>query len=174
MGKGVGDLRSAVVTLQPWFVSAKSQDDADRREAHLSELVSAVTEASKEYGVDPYLAISIARRESSLFPRVGRGIVLGKNGDTGYFQILPRGEAVHVCGVCDDLKLPQCNARVALCYMTHLKKRCGSDPWVWMAAYRYGRCPDRDEARDMPEIRLTRRFLGEIVGAARCQALWPE
>lgn len=170
----VQDLRGAVVALQPWYTAARSKADAGRREEYLAELVDAVEGASAEFGIDQYMAIVVARRESSLFPRIGHGIVLGAKGDTGYFQILPRSEAMAVCRVCDDLKAPECNARVALCYMVHLKKRCGDDPWVWMSAYRTGGCPGGSEARKMPEIRMTRRFLCDILGPARCQERWPE
>jgi hypothetical protein len=158
------EVRAAAHKLQPWY-AVRSMP---WRAAHLDKLSRAVCAASAETGVSPLLAIAVARRESSLLPRVGLGKKVGSRGEQGYFQVLPGSPAARL-GACDQTE-PACNALSALRYMRALQTRCGEDPWVWVGAYGAGHCPTPLEARRWGVVRVARRFYCEV---ADCDTGWP-
>jgi len=164
----------AAQALQPWFYQANTVEGQGRRAALLVDLTRAVCISSAAFDIDPLLALSVARRESSLLPRVGLGQQNGLRGERGYFQVMPDGAAERYRpNVCSQHE-PKCNAMTALGFMAELRDNvCQSDdPWIWLGAYGRGRCPDAQEARAWDELRLARRFLCDIT--EDCNDIWPE
>jgi hypothetical protein len=164
----------AAQTLQPWFYNANTIEGQERRSAHLVDLTRAVCISSRAFDIDPLLSLAVARRESSLLPRVGRGEQNGARGERGYFQVMPDGAAERFRPTECSQHEPKCNAMTAMGFMADLRDNvCQSaDPWVWLGAYGRGRCPSPDEARTWSELHLARRFLCEVT--EDCASIWPE
>lgn len=166
-------IADAILTLQPWFTRAKTDTQRRSRRQHVDHIVRAISSASKTHDIDPLLSVAIAFRESSLLPEVGLGARTGAHGDVGYFQVLPNSAAQRLCGTCEDLADPMCNAHVALCYMKRVRDHCGSDnPWVWVGGYGRSRCPrSLREARSWGEVRRARSLFCKVHRS--CDQVWP-
>lgn len=159
-------MTAAVIKLQPYIYGGAEEE--------ARSLASVIHDAAMDNGVDPWVALAVARRESSLHPRVGLGQVTGSLGELGYFQVFPGGAAERMCGQGCDQADPGCNARTATCWMAHVREQCGDDPWSYVGAYGRRRCPrNTAEARRWPEVRRAREFLCEAMGAS-CDTTWPE
>ena len=167
-------VEAAVLQLQPWYSRAKTERVRVSRRGHLDRLVEAITVASKTNRIDPLLSVAVAFRESSLMPVVGLGSLRGRHGDLGYFQILPGGAAIRVCGTCQDLDEPMCNALVATCYMRRVQEHCKStNPWIWLGGYGRSRCASSlHEARQWGEVRRARSLYCKV--REDCATYWPE
>jgi hypothetical protein len=166
-------VHSSIQSLQPWYYRTSDLIALSRRNEQLFKLTNAICNESSKTGVNSLIAVSIAFRESSLHPNVGKGIKNGLRGERGYFQIMPNGTAESFApGDCSQHD-PDCNATTAFGFMRHLKSICGDDPWVWVAAYggRGDPCPTREEAREYPEVRVARSYLCKI---GDCDSIWPE
>ena len=165
---------SSVQKLQPLYYRGPIVT-LSRRSKNLTALTEAVCEAASETGIDPLIAISIARRESSLLPFVGLGKKNGFRGERGYFQVMPDGYAENTFapGDCSQ-HVPRCNAITAFRYMAFQRDRCegGSDPWVWVEAYGTGSCHSPAKSRESANARLARAFYCDIV--PECSESWPE
>ena len=153
-------ITAGVVALQPWY-EARPRDAA--------RIARIIDEAATSNGIDPWLAVAIARRESSLL----QGQV-GSLGEQGMFQVMPRSAALRVCRRGCSIDQPRCNAEVAMCFLAHVREICGSDDtWVWVGAYGMSRCPTPREARSMVSTRRARAFLVDLVGEERAAESWP-
>jgi len=159
-------LTAGVIKLQPYLYGEGSPE--------ARRLAALIRRQAEAHQVSPWLALAVARRESSLHPRVGRGHQVGTLGEVGYFQVIPGGAAERTCGRGCDQAEPECNARTAMCWLAHSRTECGTDPWVYVGAYGRRRCPrNAAEARRWPEVRRARGFLCEAMGAS-CVTTWPE
>lgn len=159
-------LTAAVVELQPWY---------RRRPNRARRLADIIYTAAREHGVDPWIALSMAYRESSLAPNVGRGDRLGALGEEGYFQVMPSSYPRRVCGQGRDMGQPRANADTAMCYVAHVREVCESDdPWVYVAAYGMRGCPSPERARRLPSPRRRRETLCDVVGDTECDSIWPQ
>lgn len=156
-------LAEAVVRLQPRRFSPG--DPAAR------QIAGMVRDAARRFGQDPYVALAIARRESSFDPRVGNGEIVGGLGERGFFQIYPDGAAEKLCGGCDQAE-PVCNAHTAMCWLSLRREECGESPWVYVGAYGRRKCPKRWEARGWREVRRARMFFCLAMGQG-CEDYWP-
>ena len=162
--------------LQPWYRRAKTQGEVEYRGKMLKELTRSLIAAWEETGVDPFIGLAIARRESSLRPRVGHGKILGSRGEQGYFQVMPGGviERQYAPDDCQDMTDPLCNARTAFRAMKGIQDRCpGSSPWVWVGVYGRGHsgCPLESNVKQWHEVLLARSYYCTIV--EDCDATWP-
>lgn len=167
-----GRVQAAALKLQPWYAGSTDSRTLSLRLRHLDDVTRAICAASAETGIDPVLAVAVARRESSLLPLVGLGTKNGSRGERGYFQILPNGAAERFSPDACSQHDPYCNASTALRYMAFLQNRCGStDPWVWVGAYGSDHCPTAVESRSWRVVQLARSFYCDI---ADCSSLWPE
>jgi soluble lytic murein transglycosylase-like protein len=159
-------LTEAVVELQPWY---RKRGRSARR------LADIIYTAAREHGVDPFLALSMAYRESSLLPSVGRGERVGALGEEGYFQVMPSSYPRRVCGEGRNMGQPRANADTAMCYVAHVREVCEShDPWVYVAAYGMRGCPSPERARQLPSPRRRRETLCTVVGDTECDTIWPQ
>lgn len=162
---------SASQTLQPWYKTGPLTTLATRAQ-HLKTLTAAICKASNETGINPLIALAVARRESSLLPMVGLGEKNGARGERGYFQILPRGPAEQFAPDHCDQYDPLCNAMTAMRYMVHVQTVCNThDPWVWIGAYGTSKCPSSRDAREWMGLKAARHFLCEVDD--NCDETWP-
>lgn len=152
-------LVEAIIKLQPSY--------ADRRH-RARRLAEIIREPAAEYGINPFIALAIAMKESSLLPNR-----MGALGEEGYWQVMPRGYARRVCSGGCEPSSPRCNARTAICYMDHVRSLCGDSPWVWVNAYGMRRCPREAETRAMRPSRRARGFLVATVGEEEADQIWP-
>jgi len=162
----------AAQTLQPWFTTGVGTARTVRAN-QLTTLTKAICTATDETGINPLLALAIARRESSLLPLIGLGKRDGARGERGYFQVLPRGPAEKFAPPGCSQHDPECNATTALRYLKHVRTVCGhpDDPWVWIGAYGTSRCPSPTEARTWIGLKVARRFLCDV--DKNCDVTWP-
>jgi hypothetical protein len=98
-------MTAAVIKLQPYIYGGAEEE--------ARSLASVIHGAATVNGVDPLVALAVARRESSLNLWVGLGRVTGITGALGYFQVIPRWAAERTCGCGCDQADPECNAAVA-------------------------------------------------------------
>jgi hypothetical protein len=156
----------SVLEIEPYF---RGREGAVRR------IVSVIFEAASEHGINPWIALSMAYRESSLLPSVGSGRRRGALGEVGYFQIMPGGYAIHVCGSGRSMTSARANADTAMCYLAHIREVCESDdPSVYVAAYGMRNCPtDATTAMRLPRARRARSILCQMAGEERCNVIWP-
>jgi soluble lytic murein transglycosylase-like protein len=156
------ELRNLVGKLQPWFASRPMQS---RRIADI------VYTAATEHGVDPYIALVYASRESGF-----RAGARGALNEHGVFQVMPNGHARRTCDPEHrDLGQPRVNADVAMCYYAHLTELCETDdPSVITAAYGTGRCMEPEAARRLACVQRKRAELVKAIGAERAATIWPE
>jgi hypothetical protein len=167
-----GAVRNGISRLQPWFLGGSSAREVRSRQTRRNEIADAILRAADQHGFDSRIAVAMARRESSLMPSIGTGRRNGSRGEMGYFQIMPNGFAQGVCGRgCDQYDV-DCNARTAMCYLDHCRRRCGNDPWLYVGGYGRSRCPrNRAEAATWPEVQKARSFLCEAY--ENCSEIWP-
>lgn len=158
-------LTEAMVRLQPGRFEA-GDPEAKR-------IAGIVRDAALRFGQDPYVALAIARRESSFDPRVEDGRIVGSLGERGFFQVYPNGAAEKTCGGCDQTD-PTCNAHTAMCWLSLRRQECGESPWVYVGAYGRKKCPKRWEARGWREVRRARMFFCLALGPDQdCGEAWP-
>ena len=159
------EMADQIQVWQPWY-SAR-----DYRREHAVFLAKAFHGAAKTHGIDPWLALAIARRESSLDPNVGNGKRCGSRGEQGYFQIMPRGAALKACGKQRNMFDVGANADTAMCYLKLMQDHCPGSTWRWVAAYGWRRCPSEREAREDRATKLAREFYCQAVRG--CDRTWP-
>lgn len=102
-------------------------------------IIESIIKEAKLAGVDPYLAVAIARTESSLNPNA-----IGKHGEIGLFQLRPEYH---------DIKHASANTRIkiAMKYLAYLKTRCYSKYGnAWFICYNTG--PNRSHVIQDPEM----------------------
>lgn len=158
--------------LQPWYYIAKNPRVQLRREKEFGRLVSYIHDASIKNQIDPRIAVVVGFRESSLLP--SSQVKTGSRGERGYFQVMPGGLAIRVCGDGCNQKTPECNANTALCYLSYCRDMCGESPWQYVGGYGRSRCPESvTEARTWPEVRRARRLLCRAYGDWVCDEVWP-
>ena len=93
-------------------------------------ILSSIILYSQLFGIDPRLAISVARVESRM-----NSNAVGSLGEIGLFQVRP--EYVDVSK--DDLYNPTTNIITALKIMTDVKKRCKyKSNFTWLVCYNRG------------------------------------
>lgn len=96
-----------------------------------SLIIAFITYYANVYGVDPQLAVSVARVESSLNPNAK-----GSAGEIGLFQIKP-SSVPHVRP--EDLFDPAINAREGVKYLAWNKKYCNhKEDKTFLVCYNYG------------------------------------
>ena len=145
------------------------------RQTKARRLVSIIYDAAMTHRIDPWIALAVAYRESSLLPSVGSGGRRGARGELGYFQIMPGGSAMRVCGAGRPMTSPAANADTAMCYLAHVRQLCESDdPSIYVAAYSMRNCPTTPaKALRIPATRRARELLCEMAGDERCERIWP-
>lgn len=158
-------MTEAVIRLQPRYV---------RRPEQARDLVQSIIDAAYHYDQEPWIALALGFKESSLHPSVGRLARRGRLGELGYFQLMPRGAPYRRCGRGRDMADAYDNALAAMCWLNHVQDLCGTDdPWQYIAAYSMNRCPRPKEGRRIRAARMTRLYLSHMVGDAECERLWP-
>jgi len=174
----IGSVRHIAIAIakqQPWYRHGRNENELASRKAFAFEIAGIIRDYSEEWRFDPYVVLSIAKKESSLHPRWILGPGVGGRGEMGMFQVMPRGRAVRTCSDgCDDLFNPRCNARTALCWLDLARRQCGDDPWLYVAGYGATRCPRTyDEARSWRPPNRAREILCDILGEEECSSRWP-
>jgi hypothetical protein len=157
-------LAYAIIKLQPWYKTRPLKAD---------EIAYSIERASKQYNHNPFIALAIARRESSLMPTAGNKRGIGYGIDRGLFQIRSGGVAERYCGYCDQFNY-DCSARTALCWLDKTREMCGDSPWQFVAGYGRNECPrDLGHAKTWREVKLARSFLCKV-SEKLCNEVWPE
>jgi len=159
----------AIIQEQPWYT---------KRPRRARRLARIIMDAAHEYEQNPWIALAMAYKESSLSPGVGRLKVTGELGEEGYFQIMPRSYPLRACGEGRSMGNARANADTAMCYLSLVQQTCDStDPWVYVNAYgmntaRHG-CPTPERGHDMRPARRAREILCRMVGDEECGTIWP-
>jgi hypothetical protein len=158
-------MAEAIVELQPWYA---------RRPRAAKRLAMIIFDAAEEHSQDPWIALSMAYKESSFAPGVGRLEVTGGLGEEGYFQIMPRSYPGRTCGRGRSMGNARANADTAMCYLAHVRDLCETDdPWQYVSAYGMRRCPGPGEGQDLRPSKRARRILCKMIGQAECDRRWP-
>lgn len=154
-----------VVELQPYY---------EGRRVQAERLARGIEEAARRYGVMPEIGLAMAFCESSLLPSVGRGRIVGPQGERGYFQVMPGGRAEKLCGGRRSQMNLEVNADTAMCYLAYVRDDVcqTNDPWVYVGAYSFRRCPQPWTARRMLGPQRRRDVFCRIVGPT-CDEYWP-
>ncbi len=161
----IDQMAEAVVELQPWY---------ERRPQAAKRLAMIIFDAAEEHSQDPWIALAMAYKESSLSPGVGRLKVTGGLGEEGYFQIMPRSYPGRTCGKGRNMGNARANADTAMCYLAHVRDLCDTDdPWQYVSAYGMRRCPYPGEGHDLQPSKRARRFLCKMIGQGECERRWP-
>jgi hypothetical protein len=146
----------AIIQEQPYYQS--------RPRAAL-RLARIIYEAAEEHGQNPWIALSMAYKESSLSPGVG---------EEGYFQVMPRSYPIKRCGQGRSMGNARANADTAMCYLEHVRDICETDdPWQYVSAYGMSRCPRPGEGQSLRPSTRGRKILCRMVGQAECDRIWP-
>lgn len=115
-------------------------------------LISLIKETAKKLGVDPKLALELAKRESDLNP-----FAVSKKGAIGIMQLLP--STARLLGV-DPFDLEQ-NIEGGLRYFKHLLEQYNGDVELALAAYNAG--PGSVEKYGgVPPYEETKKFVKDI------------
>lgn len=94
-------------------------------------IIQLIQSYALQYGVDPQLAISVAKVESNLNPTV-----IGITGDVGVFQLNPHSFPEYTV---KQLKDPTINIRLGIQYLAKVKKECTHQRGItWLVCYNYG------------------------------------
>lgn len=177
----VSKISEAIKTLQPYYFK---EPLTKRKSKFLYDLSKAIRDSTKEFNIDPMIAVSIARRESSLLPSVGLGmkqtkfpergpVWVGPNDEKGYFQILPDSAVERVCNFNCNQFNPYCNSKTAMCWLNHSREICGSNPWQFVAGYGLPKCVSTEHAKRLYHVRRARNYFVEILGN-RAESRWSE
>lgn len=165
-------VENGIRILQPWFHRAKNPRVQLRREREFHRLVSYIHTAAIANNIPPEIAVVVGFRESSLLPSIQ--LKTGSMGERGYFQVMPGGLAIRVCGNGCDQQTPRCNADTALCYLAYCRHFCGASPWQYVGGFGRSRCPDSvAEAKGWREVRRARQLLCRAYGSEVCDRVWP-
>lgn len=165
-------VEDGIRALQPWFYMAKNPRVQLRREREFFRLVSHIHNASVENQIPPQIAVVVGFRESSLLPSIQ--LKTGSRGERGYFQVMPGGLAIRVCGNGCNQNTPRCNAQTAMCYLAYCRDLCGENPWQYVGGYGRSRCPESvTEAQSWREVRRARKLLCNAYGEPVCDEVWP-
>lgn len=158
-------LAAEVVALQPYYRS---------RQGQAATLARHIQEAALKHDILPEIGLAMAFCESSLLPTVRGKRVVGRQGERGFFQVMPDGRAERLCGQGRSQWSSSANADTAMCYLAHVRDNvCKTDdPWVYVAAYTANTCPTPSEARRWSGVRRRREVFCRIVGPG-CDAVWP-
>lgn len=158
-------MTKAVIRLQPRYV---------RRPEQARDLVQSIIDAAHHYDQEPWIALALGFKESSLHPSVGRLVRRGRLGELGYFQLMPRGAPYRQCARGKNMADAFDNALAAMCWLNYVQDLCQTDdPWQYIAAYSLPRCPRPREGHKIRAVKMTRMYLSHMVGDAECERIWP-
>lgn len=154
-----------IIREQPYY---KTRPRAALRLARI------VYDAAEEHNQNPWIALAMAYKESSLSPGVGELQVTGGLGEEGYFQIMPRSYPSRTCGQGRSMGNARANADTAMCYLAHVRDICETDdPWQYVSAYGMRRCPLPGEGYILRPSKRGRGILCRMVGQEECDRIWP-
>lgn len=98
--------------------------------AHCSTIEDIIRTEALKQGLDPAIAISIAKIESSLNPNA-----IGPKKEVGLFQILPKYSPVNTTLLLN----PKINARIGVMKLLEAQKRCAlQDNLTWTICFNNG------------------------------------
>jgi hypothetical protein len=158
-------MTAAVISLQPWY---------EKRPRLARRLAGIILDAARDHEQEPWIALSMAYKESSLSPGVGRLQVTGELGEEGYFQIMPRSFPMRECGKGRSMGNARANADTAMCWLSYVRNLCETDdPWQYVSAYGMSRCPEPGEGRELRPSKRGREILCRMVGEEECDSIWP-
>lgn len=161
----ISDMTRSIIGIQPYYRS---------RDKRAYSLATAIYTAAQKHDQNPWIALSIAVRESGLRPEVGNLKIRGSRGELGYFQVMPNSQPQKICGKNRSMKNAFFNADTALCWLSYVQSYCStSDPWQYVAAYGMSRCPGARESRRMRSTQKARQLLCDLVGDQKCEKIWP-
>lgn len=161
----VDEMAEAIVELQPWY---------QRRPRMAKRLALIIHDAATDHDQDPWIALAMAYKESSLSPGVGQLKVTGELGEEGYFQIMPNSYPRRACGKGRSMGNARANADTAMCYLALVREKCSTDdPWQYVSAYGMSRCPTPGEGQKLRPSRRARAILCKMLGQVECDRRWP-
>ncbi|MCK9355618.1 MAG: hypothetical protein M0R22_00495 [Dehalococcoidia bacterium] len=147
---------AAILALQP----ATTPERAAR-------LAGIFAGAGHETRIDPLLLVAIAMRESSLREDVEQLKRLGRRGERGLLQLMPRGVALshrpEACG--PELEGAHCQVYAGAMWLAHLRdEQCPGSTWRWVAAFGWSRCPNEHEARADRNANIAASYYAQVGG----------
>lgn len=95
----------------------------------MSDIYHVISTLAMLYGLDPSLAVAVARVESEL-----NAEALGAHGEVGLYQIKPSTAKLSST----ELRRPWVNGSAAMEYMSHLRTRCTMTDLHFLVCYNAG------------------------------------
>lgn len=94
-------------------------------------IIQLIQSYALQYGVDPQVALTVAKIESNYNPSV-----IGITGDVGIFQLNPNSFPEFTIGQLQD---PETNIRLGVQYLAKVKHQCVHQNGItWLVCYNYG------------------------------------
>lgn len=119
------------------------------------DYTSAITQTAQQYGLDPTLALAVAKQESGLNPDA-----VSSAGAIGLFQLMPGTAA----GLGVDPNDPQQNIDGGVRYLSQLLNKYGGDVSLALAAYNAG--PGNvAKYGGIPPFQETQNYVSRILAA---------
>src|SRR5579863_9616613 len=119
------------------------------------DIVSAIQAAAAQFGVDPNLALAVAKQESSLNPNA-----VSPAGAIGVFQLMPATAA----GLGVDPTDPAQNIQGGVSYLAQLLQQFGGDVALALAVYNAG--PGNvQKYGGIPPFAETQNYVSNILNA---------